>query len=194
MPLHDYAKKIYQEVPDSAYIIRFLDYVISKRFKFCSFSVNGYKAKALITGILEDNQTKQHYYSLEEFYSKATGNSCQKGDLSILKKIYIVPDHTIWRIICSLKESDILGFFDQKYRSFLLYRDVRKRVEQYTHIITNDIIVVIWNNSKFDICHTSIICHDDQKKIFELLEAFEDNRIEDLYYCTGNSQYLISNY
>jgi hypothetical protein len=193
MPLHDYIKQIYQEVPDSAYIIRFLDYLISKRFKFCTFSVNGYKAIALITGILEDNQTKQHYHSIEEFYSKATGTTCQKNDITILKKIYVIPNYSVWRIICSAKENEILGFFDQKYRSFLLYRDVRKRVKSYTNIITNDKIVLIWNNSKFDICHTSIICHDDSKKAYEFLETYEDGGIEGLYYCTDNSQYLICN-
>ena len=194
MPLHDYIKQIYEKVDDSAYIIRFLDYIISKRFKFCTFTVNGYKAKSLISGILEDDKTKQRYYSLDEFYSKATNNVCQKKDISILKKIIVVSGYSVWRVICDTKEKDILGFFDQKYRSFLMYRDVRNRVKYYTNIDTNNDIVLIWNNSKFDLGHTSIICHDDPKKTFELLEAYENGDIEGLYYCLKDTQYLITNY
>lgn len=194
MPLHDYIKQIYEKVDDPAYIIRFFDYIISKRFKFCTFSINGYKAKSMISGILEDDKTKQRYHSLEEFYSKATNSSCQKKDITILKKINVVPGYSVWRIVCDAKEKDILGFFDQKYRSFLMYRDVRNRVKYYTNIDTNNDIVLIWNHSKFDLGHTRIICHDDPKKSFELLETYENGTINGLYYYAKDTQYLITNY
>lgn len=192
MPLHDYIKQIYKEADDSSYIIRFIDYLVSSTNRRTIFTVNGYTAEPLISGVLQDIKTKQRYYSLAQFYNKATMANIGESDINVFKNIIVTSRYTLWRIVCSINENTILGFFDQKYRSFLMYRDIRQRIKYYTSIDTNKEIKLFWNESEFIVSHILTKCEENPNMIYSLLEAYEDGCIEGLYYCTEDSQYLIT--
>lgn len=192
MPLHDYITQIYKETGDSSYIIRFIDYLVSSTNRRVTFTTNGYTAEPLISGILQNIKTKERYYSLAQFYNKATLGNVSETDTNIFKKINVTSGYTLWRILCNIQEKTILGFFDQKYRSFLMYRDIRQRIKYYTSIDTNKDIKLDWNENKFVVTHTQIRCEDNPNMIYSLLEAYEDGYITNLYYCSDNSSYLIT--
>ena len=194
MPLHDYTKQIYESATDSAYIIRFLDYLIGKRYRRTTFTVNGEVAEPLITGVLENVKTKERYYSLAEFYNTITGSHAKEKDVSLLAKINITKEYTVMRIICNMPEEYILGFFDQKYRSFLMYRDVRKRIKHYTSIDVNGEVKLFWNGTEYEVSYTKITCNDivNPYSCYNLLDAYEDGFIEGLYYCGNSGRQLIS--
>jgi hypothetical protein len=156
------------------------------------FSVNESTVVPLITGVLEDIKTKKRFYSLAQFYNSTNGSNIGETDTLILKRINVTNGFTLWRILCNIPERVILGFFDQKYRSFLFYRDIRRRIKFYHSISTNDVINLRWNDEEFVVDHTKLECKSVPFKIYDILEAYEDGHIEDLYYCKDNSQYLIS--
>jgi len=192
MPLHDYIKQIYKEVGDSSYFIRFIDYLVSNTNRRVTFIVNGYTAEPLISGVLQNIKTKDKYYSFAQFYNKATLGNVGETDTNIFKHINVTTNYTLWRILCNVDEKTILGFFDQKYRSFLMYRDVRQRIKYYTSIDTNEKVNLMWDDNKFTISHTKLECPKRPHMIYELFKAYEDGFINGLYYCTGDSQYLIT--
>lgn len=192
MPLHDYIKQIYKEVGDSSYTIRFLDYLVSSTNRRSTFTVNGYTAEPLISGVLQDVKTKERYYSLAQFYNKATMANVGESDTNVFKKISVTPTYTLWRIVCNINEKTILGFFDQKYRSFLMYRDIRQRIKYYTSIETNKEISLFWNDNEFVVSHTQTKCKENPNMIYSLFEAYEDGCIEGLYYCGEEGRYLIT--
>jgi len=194
MPLHNYTKNIYESVTDSAYIIRFLDYLIGKHFKRTTFTVNGIIAEPLITGVLENVKTKERYHSLAEFYNTVTRSTIKDNDISLLTKINITKDCSVMRIICNVKEDYILDFFDQKYRTFLIYRDIRKRIRQYTSNDMSSEVKLFWDGTEYDLSRTKIACNDTSNpySCYKLLEAYEDGVIEGLYYCEENEKYLIT--
>ena len=194
MPLHDYTKHIYESATDSAYIIRFLDYLIRKHFKRTTFTVNGIIAEPLITGVLENVKTKERYHSLAEFYTTVTKSTIKDNDVSLLAKINITKDCSVMRIICNVKEDYILEFFDQKYRAFLMYRNIRKRIRQYTSNDMSSEVKLFWDGNEYYLSHTKIECDDTSNpySCYKLLEAYEDGCIEGLYYCGENSRYLIT--
>jgi hypothetical protein len=192
MPLHDYIKQIYKEVNDPQYIVRFLDYLISRTNRRTQFTVKGQTAEPLISGVIEDIKTKERFYSLAQFYNKVTGTNVGESDTTVFKNIYVTSNYSVWRILCNMKESDILEFFDQKYRSFLLYRDVRRRIKFYHSISTNDAIILRWGDEEIVAEHTKLSCKSNPMCIYNLLESYEEGFIEGLYYCTSDSQYLIT--
>jgi hypothetical protein len=192
MPLHDYTKQIYEDAADSAYIIRFLDYLIGRRYRRTTFTVNGIVAEPLITGVLENTKTKERYYSIAQFYTAVTGLKVNETDISLLSKITITPEYSVMRVICNMPEEYILEFFDQRYRIFLMYRDVRKRIKHYTAIDTNSEITLRWNDCEYTISHTRLENKEGPQKIYNLLEAYEDGFISGLYYCEENYQHLIT--
>jgi len=194
MPLHDYTKKIYESVTDSAYIIRFLDYLIGKHFRRTTFTIKGIVAEPLITGVLENVKTKERYNSLAEFHNTVTGSSIKDNDISLLAKINITKECSVMRIICNIKEDYILDFFDQKYRTFLMYRDIRKRIRQYTSNDMSSEVKLFWDGTEYDLSHTKIACNDTSNpySCYKLLEVYEDGIVEGLYYCGENSRYLIT--
>ena len=196
MPLHDYIKQIYKTAEDRTYVIRFIDYVLGKRFKRMEFIVRGQIVEPLITGVLENKKTNQRYNSLASFYSDATKQSVDEYDVEILKKINITINYSIWRIICSVKEGEILDFFDQKYRAFLMYRDVRTRIKQWCSISTNDEVSLWWNGNEYRLWHTRLGSDDTENpyRIYDLFEAYEDGGITGLYYNTTNGRHLITDY
>lgn len=192
MPLHDYIKQVYKEVGDSSYTIRFLDYLVSSTNRRTTFTVNGYTAEPLISGVLQDVKTKERYYSLAQFYNKATMANVGESDTNVFKRINVTPGYSLWRIVCNINEKTILGFFDQKYRSFLMYRDIRQRIKYYTSIDTNKEIQLFWNSNEFVVSHTQTKCEENPNMIYSLLEAYEDGCIEGLYYCREDGRYLIT--
>jgi hypothetical protein len=192
MPLHDYIRQIYQEAGDSAYIIRFLYFVIGKYVKRVEFLAGDHKAEPLITGILENVKTKERYYSLADFYTKATGNPISMTDISIFKKVNVTQSYSVWRMVCNVKEHQILEFFDQKYRAFLMYRDIRSRVRAYANFDTEKEIKLLHNDTEFTLTHSSLDCKYGSEKSLELLEEFENGTVEELYYRGRDGQYLIS--
>jgi hypothetical protein len=194
MPLHDYIKQIYEDVRDPSYIIRFLDYIIQRYYKRTTFVINDQVAEPLITGVLQNTRTKEHYYSLAQFYKQVTGTKVSETDINLLAKINVTREYSVMRIICKIKEDDILGFFDQKYRTFLMYRDVKKRVMHYTSINTHGHIDLFWNDTLYDLNHTALVTKNESNinKCYELLEAYEDGFIKGLYYCGNDGRHLIS--
>jgi hypothetical protein len=192
MPLHDYIKQIYKEVGDSSYFIRFIDYLVSNSNRRVTFIVNGYTAEPLISGILQNIKTKQRYYSFAQFYNKATLENICETDTNIFKRINITTSLTLWQFLCNTDEKTILGFFDQKYRSFLFYRNIRQRIKYYTSMDTNKEINLVWNENKFAITHTQIKCEYNPNIIYSLLESYEAGLITNLYYCFNNTSYLIT--
>ncbi len=189
MPLHDYIRQIYQEAGDSAYIVRFLYFIIGKYVKRVEFLAGGHKAEPLITGILENVKTKEHYYSLAEFYTKSTGIPIELTDISIFKKINVTQSYSVWRIVCNVKEKDILNFFDQKYRAFLMYRDIRRRVKAHT---SDKEIKLVHNEDEFTLNYSSLDCKGDLEKSLTLLEEYEEGTVTDLYFKSSDGGYLIS--
>ena len=114
MPLHDYIKKIYETSKDSAYIVRFLDYLILKRYKRTTFIVNDVTVEPLITGVLENVITKEKYKSLAQFYNAVTGAKVKENDICLLAKINVTQDYHIMRIVCNIDEDTIIDFVDQR--------------------------------------------------------------------------------
>lgn len=192
MPLHRYIKEIYEDLSDPQYIVRFLYYLISKRYKRYVFTVNEISVAPLITGILEDIKTKQKYYSLAEFYISASGKKINESDVNILSNIFITKEYTIMRIICNSTEDDILGFFDQNYRAFLMYRDIKKRISHYALMNINREAKLLWNGNEFEINYTKLTCKQQPALIYTLLETYEDGFIEGLYFCKDDTKFLIS--
>lgn len=192
MPLHDYTKRIYEDVADPQYIVRFLDYLISKRYKRVVFAVNGYTVVPLITGVLEDPKSKKRYYSIADFYNSVTGSNMRQTDISILSKIFVTQDYSVMRIICNYGEVEVLGFIDKKYRSFLMYRDILKRIEYYVMIRVDGAIKLHWADNDFEIGSVYVTCKEDPKLENDLLAAHEGGFIEGLYYHSESGLKLIS--
>lgn len=191
MPLHEYIKRIYEDVNDPSYIIRFLNHLISTRYKRVSYSVNGHTVEPLITGILEEIKTKKRFYSIAQFYTYATGIKANESDISVLANVFVTREYSVMRVICNIKEDEILNFFDQKYRTFLMYRDVRKRIKFYALKYTNNAVKLQWGDDEFTLHHTKLICNGDDKTI-KILEKYEAGLIDRMYYCADDGRHLIS--
>ncbi len=195
MPLHEYTKQIYEGVKDAAYVVRFIDYLISKYYKRTTFMVNDVVVEPLITGVLENVATKEQYKSLADFYNKVTGENAKDNNVSLLAKINVTKEYSIMRIICKIHEECIVDFVDQRYRSFLMYRDIIKRIKNKTgfDVKGNEPINLWWNGDDYELRHTNIFASSESAKAYELLEAYENRTVKDLYYCDGsNKRYLIT--
>jgi hypothetical protein len=194
MPLHDYIIRIYREVNDPSYIIRFIDYLVRSTNRRSSFTVRNHTVEPLISGILEDIKTKQRYYSLAQFYNAINSSNIGETDTSLFKAINITKSCTLSSLLSTIDEKIITEFFDQKYRTFLIYREVRKRVKHYTSIDTKNDIRLFWNNNEYLLTYTNIQCKDNSNPYskYKFIEAFEAGGIRDLYYINNNTQYLIT--
>lgn len=206
MPLHDYIRQIYKEVNDRSYVIRFLEYLISNTIQSnasyasyasnasyrITFTVNEHTAKILISGILINTKTKERYTSLAQFYNKVTLSNISETDINVFRNINVINNYSIWRIVCNSKEKTILEFFDQKYRSFLMYHDIKYRVKYYASIDINKQIPISWNNNKFIVSESQTKCELNPTMIYTLLTAYEDGNIVGLYYCGKKGNYLIT--
>ena len=192
MPLSPTLTKIFQEVNDPSYIIRLLDYLVNSRYERTEFIIGEHKVVPLITGVLKNTKTNQHYYSLAQFYNSVTNNDVKEHDFDTLNTIHVTKKYSLLRILCSLTDDTMLGFFDQKYRSFLLYRSIGKMIQELGLTYTEGTISVSWNKCDYELHPNRVIC-DKNKKVFELLQAFEGGKLGDLYYIqTKDKQYLIN--
>ncbi len=195
MPLHEYTKQIYEGVKDSAYLVRFIDYLVSKHYKRTTFMVNDVVAEPLITGVLENVTTKEQYRSLADFYNKVTGEKAKDNNVSLLAKINVSKEYSIMRIICNIPEDYIIGFVDQRYRSFLMYRDIIKRIKNCTPIDVkgDEPLNLWWNGCDYELRQTSIVAYSESANAYELLEEYENRTVKDLYYCDSSyKRYLIT--
>ena len=61
MLVSELIERIYKEVPDSSYIIRFLDYLVYSSNIRVTFIIKEYSAEPLISGILQNVKTKERY-------------------------------------------------------------------------------------------------------------------------------------
>ena len=191
MPLSPILTKIFQEVNDPSYIIRLLDYLVTTRYDRTEFIIGSHKAVPLITGMLRNTKTNVHYYSLAQFYNSVTDNDVKETDLEILNSIYLTKKYSLLRILCSLTEDTILGFFDQKYRSFLLHRSIGKMIKESDLVYADNIITVSWNEQEYELHPNRVIC-EKNKKVFELLQAFEGGKLGEVYYVQSkDKKYLL---
>ncbi len=192
MPLSPILTKIFQEVKDPSYIIRLLDYLVNTRYDRTEFIIGSHKAVPLITGVLRNTKTNKHYYSLAQFYNSVTDNDVKENDFEILNSIYLTKKYSLLRILCNLKEDTILGFFDQKYRSFLLYRSVGKMIQESGLTYPEGTITISWKDQEYELHPNRVIC-EKNKKVFELLQAFEGRKLEGLYYLYNKDEKYLLN-
>lgn len=193
MPLHDYIKQIYKNVNDSLYIIRFISYLINMRYNRVVFSVNGVKVEPLNTGVLKDSKSNKRFNSFAEFYTYASGIKVIKTDIDILSKINVTNKYSVMRIICNAKEDDILSFFDQKYRTYLMYCDIKNRITKYVPNSINGPIKLQWKGIMFTLECNKISCINDNTFELNILGDYENGLvINQLYYCTNDGYQLIN--
>ncbi len=187
--------QIYQEVKDPSYIIRLLDYLVNNRYDRTEFIIGTIKAVPLISGVLKCSKTNQYYYSLAQFYNNVSGNNADENDLEIFKNIYVTKKYSLWRVLCNITDDMILGFFDQKLRSFLLYRTIGKLINESDLTYSEGIIPVCWNDQEYELYPNKIDCKYTQnnKNIFELLQAFESESLSECYYLySKDKKHLLS--
>ena len=192
MLVSELIERIYKEVPDSSYIIRFLDYLVYSSNIRVTFIIKEYSAEPLISGILQNVKTKERYSSLAEFYNKASLENIAKTDTSIFKKIHLKSGNTLWNLISNTQEKTVLNFFDQKYRSFLTFRNIRQRIKLFKTIDISKEINLFWNEHTFISTRSQTICDKNPNMIYSLLQQYEDKSITGLYYCCGKDRYLIT--
>lgn len=192
MPLSPILTKVFQEVKDPSYIIRLLDYLVNSRYDRTEFIIGSQKAIPLITGVLKNTKTNEHYYSLAQFYNSVTSNDVKENDFEILNSIHVTKKYSLLRVICSFTDDLILGFFDQKFRSFLLYRSLGKMIQELGLTYSEGVISISWKDQEYELHPNRVIC-DKNKKVFELLQAFEGGKLGDLYYVQSkDNKYLLN--
>jgi hypothetical protein len=191
MPLHDYIKDVYESVNDPAYIVRFIDYLVSLNYTNPTFTVKNNTAIPLVMGVLENVKTKERYASFADFYSKVTGLSVDTKEFEFLRGITVTPAYSLWRVLCRFKEQDILGFYDTKYRTHLLYSDILSRVKQFTNIEGNSQINLVWGENKLILSPYMLTCKENSDVAIQFLEAYEDSVLSGVYYDDDGIRYLI---
>jgi hypothetical protein len=193
MPLHAFIKKMYEGSLDPLYFIRFLDYLIYKRVGPYCLTIDKTSVDIMITGVLVDTEKKREYFSLHTFYKDVTGKEVQFDDMTVLKEILVKPDYSIWRLICMVKEQEIIEFFDQKYGIFLMFRDLRKKIKEKMKIDIVSKIVIHWNGKEFNIKKSTIATDDPHYVacVCNLLENYHSGKICGLYYVLPNNEKLL---
>lgn len=197
MTIIDSVLNIYTQCPETVYFIRFIDYVISKRFNSIEFNINGLRFKPHISGVIENPHNGKKYYSLVQLYNDVTGNNLNEGDTTVFHYLFVSKSYNLNRILSAVKEIDVLEFFDQKYRAFCMYRDLKNRILHYTgiHLKKEDnLLNVRWKGLKHNIQISSITCdpHFNPYKAYELLSAYEYGNITGLeYYNPVNKSYIL---
>jgi hypothetical protein len=196
MPIIDSVMQIYTRCPETVYFIRFLDFVISKRFHSVEFNINDIRFKPHISGVIEHPTTGKKYYSLVQLYNDVTGNNLQEGDTTPFHYLFVSKAYNINRVLSAVKDIEVLEFFDQKYRAFCMYRDLKPRIKHYTGIKLgkdDNMITVRWNERNHYIQISSISCdpHFNPYKAYELLTAYESGNIYGLeYFNPQNKTYI----
>lgn len=187
MPIIDSVIKMYKECAETVYFIRFLDFIISKKFNSVEFNFNNIRFKPLISGVIEDPHTGKKYFSLVQIYNELSGKELKEGDPDVFHYFFVSKAYNLNRILSAVKETDVLDFFDQKYRAFYMYRDLKFRILHYTGIRLgrdDSVLTVRWNGMKHEVQISSITCdtHFNTYKAYELLTAYESGNISGLEY------------
>ncbi len=183
MPLHDYIREVYETVEDPAYVIRFINYLVELNYPNPTFSIDNNTVVPLVMGVLENVSTKERYVSFADFYSKVTGLSVDIRETDFLRAINVTPTYSLWRVLCRYKEKDVLGFYDIKYRTFLMYKNIVTKVSQCEKLY--------WGNYEFQLNPTKLVCDTHPHMVHEFLEAYEDSRLYGVYYGDDSVRYLI---
>ncbi len=188
--------KLYKECEDTLYFIRFLDYVICSRYPRVKFSLKGVVAEPLMSGIIHETKSHKEHGSLAEFYCAVTGSDEDKRSDMVLKEICVTDGATLWSVLERVSETELLEFVDQKYRAFLMYKDLESRVA-----LTSDKgyvprrLLLKWESMRFylsrscieDYKHTDIPVEPYEK--FRLLSAFEAGTCgENFWFYSGEEQ------
>jgi hypothetical protein len=185
MSVYDYIKQLYDEVKDPAYIIRLIDYLISKQFKQTTFTIGNQVAIPLISGVLKNVKTNKYYTSFTHFYNLVNNTNINEGNMDIFKDIYLTKKCTLQMALYNLNTLTVLDFFDQKYRSFLLFKDIQYLISNKLSINLDNNIKIYWKGDEYCINSYSVICKTDSNsyKFYDILEAAENGAITGLYYC-----------
>ena len=188
--------KLFEECEDALYLIRFLDYVICSRYPRVKFHLNGIVAEPLMSGALRSIKMNKEFGSLSEFYEVVTG--CKKAPTAeqLLKSIKGTDGATLWSVLERVNEAEIVNFVDQKYRSFLVYKDLEERIAP-----TNDRgyvpkrLLIKWESTRFYITRSGIEDYHhtempiDPLEKFRFLSAYEEGNCgENLWFYSGKAQ------
>ena len=185
--------KVFKDAHDPFYFVRFLDHIIFNRFNpNYYFDIKGRQCKPLISGVLEDKDTKKKYNSFTEFYNEVMDESMSVTDETVFHHIYFKPAYNLHRLLSILKDEDLMNFTDEKYRIFTMLRDLRDRVKHYTGLIIQlgnssraAVDLFKWRGENYSISLNDI--REENKgyrtpKCLEFLKAYEAGDIQDLYY------------
>jgi hypothetical protein len=188
--------KLYKECDDELYFIRFLDYVISSRYPRVKFILNGVVAEPMISGAIRVNETRKEYYSIDEFYQSAgEKRDCIRGD-RVLRELCVTDGATLWSVLEKVDEAELLNFVDQKYRAFLVYKDLESRIAPCSDDgYMPRRVLIKWESVRFyltrssieDYTHTDIPIGPYEK--FRFLSAYEEGECgENLWFYSGKEQ------
>jgi hypothetical protein len=114
----------------------------------------------------------------------------------LLKKTQINTSYKIIDLINKATEEDILNFIDQKYRTLLIYRDIRNFVES-TQInkIEKKYFTLLWNNELYTIGRSKIVLSNNEEDLYSInkfLTEYEDKIIDNLYVYINNKKISIN--
>jgi hypothetical protein len=191
MPLHDYIREIYEGVDDPAYVIRFIDYLVSQNYINPKFTIKDTTVVPTTVGLLENIKTKETYTSFADFYGKVTGQSVDRRELDFLRGINVTPTYSLWRVLCRYKENDILKFVDFKYRVTLFYMDILYRISRYKKVENENQITLSWREVSFTLSPYTVDCKENKDMSIQFLEAYEDSNLFGVYYNDNDVKYLV---
>lgn len=187
--------KLYRECDDTHYFIRFLDYVIRSRYPRIKFTLNGIVTEPMISGVIRVIKNNTEYDSLDSFYKDVTGYDEGRSD-RVLKEIYVTDGATLWSVLEQVKEAELLNFVDQKYRAFLVYKDLEMRIapcsdEGYVprrlQIKWDSVRFYLTRSSIEDYTHTDMCAGPYEK--FRFLGAYEEDKCgENLWFYSGKER------
>lgn len=187
MPLHKAIKQLYMDENNTLYFNRFLEYILTKRYKKMFLNVFDRSISFLVTGELVENNTGKTYNSLNELYESVSGTVDKYNKIEILKRLYIFKNYSIWRILCGVGESDIIEFFDIKYRSYLMYHDLVRRTNssESTHIH------LFFYNARCDLTIDGLTSSKlNTYKLWHLLYAYETGKGPVIQYSINGGAYV----
>jgi hypothetical protein len=196
MPLHAFIKQIYKDCGDDQYFLRFLDYIITNRGKRPEFYIQGYsiKGEILVQGVIKNEVSNSYYDSLHEYYNSVTDSKIERGDLELFKKIHISREFSLYRALCGVKEPEILQFVDQKYRSHLIYNDLRKRISCFAGLKPKGSLRIFWNDTYYNADKYSLVTENEYKpdRVNDFMDEYDRGAITGLFYVTDTETYAIS--
>ena len=192
MPLNEFVNKLFTESTDSLYFNRLIYNAIKLRNRVAKIHIDDVYARILITGEIQIISSGKICNSLVEFSEIATGNKINLIGKSTFKRIYITNTFTLWRMVCAITEKELIEFFDQHYRTHLMYTDLTNRIDgsvkncdksSTESIESKGDIVIKYNDSEHILTSKKIKSFElDIFGIHEVLSLYESGRAKNLYY------------